>query len=226
MMTENNIYKPEDKGCKELFSMIIYRPIANIMLQRFLKDSSISPNMVSVTSLIMALIASYLFYLQDYKYLILGSFFLNVAYLFDVLDGQLARYKNMASQFGRLFDSMLDVIKMSILFLAISGGIYVQTHNPLVLIWGFIALSNTFLTCYMMLGRKLFMQSDSFTVTLKNNVYIGYEVSLYLILTFFALINSLYIGLLFLATLGSLSWIKIFINMYGVHIKSKRNADK
>lgn len=226
MVTENKIYKSEDKGGKELFSMIIYRPIANIILERFLKDSNISPNMVSVISLIMALIASYLFYLYDYKYLILGAFFLNTAYLFDVLDGQLARYKNKASQFGRLFDAMLDVIKMALLFLAISSGIYMQTHNPLVLILGFLALSNAFLTFYMMIGRKLFMQSDSFAVRLKNNVYVGYEVSLYLILTLFALINSLYIGLLFFATLGALGWIKIFISMYGIHIKSKRAADR
>lgn len=226
MIKENNIYKPEDKGGKELFSMIIYRPIANIILIRFLKDSSLTPNMVSVISLIMALIASYLFYLHDYKHLIIGAFFLHMAYFFDVMDGQLARYKNMSSQFGRLFDAALDVVKVAFLFLAISSGIYMQTHNPLVLILGFIALSNAFLTFYMMVGKRLFMQSDSFAVKLKGNVYVGYEISLYLIITIFALINNLYIGLLFLATLGSLGWIKIFISMYGIHIKSKRTADR
>ncbi len=225
MTKEDNIYKPEDKGNKELFSMLLYRPVANIILLRFLKDTSLTPNMVSVISLIMALIASYLFFLYDYLYLVLGALFLNMAYLFDVLDGQLARYKNMASQFGRLFDAMLDVIKVVFLFLAISGGVYMQTHNPLVLILGFVALSNAFLSFYMMVGRKLFMQSDSFAVRLKSNVYVGYEVSLYLVLTFFALINCLYIGLFFLATIGALGWIKIFINMYDLHIKSQRSPD-
>lgn len=213
-------YKPEDKGAKEFFSAILYRPVANFILLRFLKNTNISPNTVSVISLVTAAIASFFFFLYDYKYLILGVVFLHIAYLLDVLDGQLARYKDVASPFGRLFDSMLDIIKFALFFLGISAGIYARRNEPLILVLGLIALLNSFLTCYMLLGKQLLLEQGSpFTIRVTSSIYIGYEISFYIILTFFALINNLYLGMVFFATFGALSWIKIFIDAYRVHIK-------
>jgi phosphatidylglycerophosphate synthase len=59
-------------------------------------------------------------------YLFLAALSLNLLYLFDNLDGQWARIKNMTSSFGAMFDSLVDGWNISIIIFAIGEYLYTQ----------------------------------------------------------------------------------------------------
>ncbi|MFH0732452.1 MAG: CDP-alcohol phosphatidyltransferase family protein [Candidatus Omnitrophota bacterium] len=209
--TKNFTYKEKDAGHKELFSMLIYRPISNFLLNRFFKHLNITANQISLLSLFIVIIGSGFFAFFAYPYIIFGLLFLHLGYVFDTLDGQYARYKGLSSKFGRWFDSFVDIIKIIFIFLSLSYRAYIVENNAAVFIWGFTALGHCFLASFALYTKEQFIKGPSFEAKIKKGIYIGWEISLYWVITFFVLINKLYAGLVFLAIAGALSWIKPYI---------------
>jgi len=217
------VYKGADAGRKELFSMLIYRPIAKALIFAFFKNSKITPNQISFISLVITLIGCFFFAFFRYPFMILGVLFLHIGYVFDMLDGTYARYKGLSSKFGRWFDPFLDTIKAAGLFISISYAAYIDSGNPTVLLWGMLALVNSLITYYIMNTKSEIVKDATFEVSFGNDIYIGYEISLYLALSVIVLFNILYPGLIFMATVGALSWIKVFITARRYYVK---NMDK
>jgi len=72
---------------------------------RVLGKTGITPNMITVFSLIMAAVTAYIFYIGD---LLLGTLFIVLTAFVDMLDGAIARATGKASKFGAVFDHTLD----------------------------------------------------------------------------------------------------------------------
>lgn len=68
----------------------------------------ISPNIVTLISLVFGLWAAYAFLHQQ---LILGALLVQISFMFDCVDGQLARYIGKGSPFGAWLDTVTDRIK-------------------------------------------------------------------------------------------------------------------
>jgi len=214
MDTSASMIKPENKGYREIFCKYFYRPIANVILDRFFKHVDISPNTITVISLLIGIVAAVFFLLPGYWSLVLAVFFLQVTLIFDVLDGQYARYKGKGSDLGRVFDSVMDMIKIVIFFFAMSYGVFLKTGDHWPFVAALFATANSMLTCYMIVMKRNVLKIDEFTVTLSKKIYVSYEVALYLLISLFALLDKVYLGLVFLATLGSFGWIKIFAGFF------------
>jgi phosphatidylglycerophosphate synthase len=208
---KNFTYKEMDAGHKEFLSMLIYRPIANFMLNRVFRHTNVTPNQITLFSLAIIIIASSFFAFSRYPLVLIGILFLHLGYALDMLDGQYARYKGLSSKFGQWLDPFIDVIKGAFLYTSLSYGTYLAENNPLVFLWGIIALTNTFLTFYILNTRGQIMKGHNFELKLKKYVYVGYEISLYWVMSIAVLFNKVHVGLIFLATAGAFSWIKPYI---------------
>lgn len=69
----------------------------------------LTPNQVSVASLVAGLFSGYLFYFQDSPMLILWAcFFITLSGVLDSADGQLARMTGQSSDIGRKIDAIID----------------------------------------------------------------------------------------------------------------------
>lgn len=218
-------YKEMDAGNKELFSMLIYRPAANFLLNIFFKRIDITPNQISLLSLLAVAIGSLFFAFLRFPFTIAGVLFLHLCYTLDMLDGQYARYKGLSSKLGKWFDPFLDVIKVVFIFSSLSYAAYISGSSYTVFLWGIGALSNSFLTFYIMNTRNLIIKEHKFQVKIKKNIYVGYEISLYWAISLIVAFNRLHWGLIFLATVGALSWIKIYATLRRYYHEHKEQIE-
>ncbi len=73
---------------------------------RFLKNTAITPNQVTYFSVLVGFASGYAFSFASTASLILGGILLEVTLVLDCVDGQLARAKGIASEWGRLIDGI------------------------------------------------------------------------------------------------------------------------
>lgn len=71
-----------------------------------------SPNMITTLGNIATLFSAYALYNQLY---VVASFFFIVSYMFDCLDGFVARTYNLVSKFGDFYDHISDTAKLVII---------------------------------------------------------------------------------------------------------------
>lgn len=97
----------------------------------FFKKLGVHPNVVTIISIVLGVLAGYMFYFDDLKYGIIGIFLLIWANWYDCADGQLARMTGKKSLLGRILDGFAgDLWFFSIYFficlrLNESWGIYI-----------------------------------------------------------------------------------------------------
>ena len=68
------------------------------------------------------------------------------SYVFDNVDGEVARLKGLCSSKGAFIDGVLDRAKEGVIFLAMALALYKQSGNYLALVFGFIAAFSVFMT--------------------------------------------------------------------------------
>ncbi len=103
-----------------------------------LQTFGLSANHISSIGFLISIIGSSFFYLEIY---ILGSIFVGVGGILDIIDGEIAR-RNQVSKKGDFLDHSLDRFSDVIIILGISSGIESW-------IIGTLAISGTLLTSYM-----------------------------------------------------------------------------
>ena len=89
----------------EPINRYIQDPIAK-QIVGFLKGTLVTPNQVTYFSVLMGFASGYAFSFASSTFLILGGILLEVTLVLDCVDGQLARAKGMASDWGRLIDGI------------------------------------------------------------------------------------------------------------------------
>ena len=80
-------------------------PIAKQIVD-FLKSTLVTPNHVTYFSVLVGFASGYAFSFSTPIFLILGGLLLEITLVLDCVDGQLARAKGMASDWGRLIDGI------------------------------------------------------------------------------------------------------------------------
>ena len=93
---------------------------------RLLMKTRITPNMISLMSVIASIISCITYALRGSTGLLVGTFFLGVSSLLDMLDGSLARAKGTAGHFGAILDRTLDRVSEFFFLLGIMAGSYVS----------------------------------------------------------------------------------------------------
>ena len=116
----------------------IQDPIAK-QIVRFLKNTPITPNQVTYFSVLVGFASGYTFSFASRESLILGGILLEATLVLDCVDGQLARAKGMASEWGRLIDGIAGYIA----YLAVIWGLikgFPEYGQVLKIITGLIIL--------------------------------------------------------------------------------------
>jgi len=89
--------------------LYFYRPIA-FKIARRLKDTSVTPNMVTVLSIFVGAGTGFMFYFDNLILNLIGITLLIVANILDCVDGQLARLTGIKSKIGRILDGLAGII--------------------------------------------------------------------------------------------------------------------
>ncbi len=123
-------------------------------LVRLLIRMGLTPNMVTTIGLVLNIGVAIIFISGaeegrrgDLRYVGWAGGLILFAGLFDMLDGQVARLGNMSSQFGALYDSVLDRYSELILFLGICYYL-VSHHYFLSSLFAFIGLIGSMMVSY------------------------------------------------------------------------------
>jgi len=93
------------KDLAEPVNIYIHDPIAKRFVA-VLKNTAITPNQVTYLSVLVGFASGYSFSQGSWICSVMGGLLLELTLILDCVDGQLARAKNMASDWGRLIDGI------------------------------------------------------------------------------------------------------------------------
>ena len=85
-----------------------------------IQHTKITPDHLTVASLITATIASYFILFGNYSGLVLAAILLQISFILDCADGTLARHKKLFSFYGSWFDSFTDRVKEFLVILSLT----------------------------------------------------------------------------------------------------------
>lgn len=120
------VYKPMDNFLARLNRKV------SIPITRLLLPFPVTPNQVSVASLVISVLAGYLFAFNDYWIGLLAAYLSWFASMLDGVDGEIARFKHQESAFGCWLDTMADYAYYLLVFAGIVVGRYHASagHGP------------------------------------------------------------------------------------------------
>ncbi|MBI4971312.1 MAG: CDP-alcohol phosphatidyltransferase family protein [Candidatus Omnitrophica bacterium] len=128
-----------------------YKEVGNWMVRHFERDAalyvtwallhtSITAHQVTFITLCLGLLSALILALPGAGGLFAGAILLQIWYLFDHVDGQVARYRGTSSLTGVFFDYLMHYVVHSFIFLGIGVGAYFSSGGSiLMLFFGFIA---------------------------------------------------------------------------------------
>jgi phosphatidylglycerophosphate synthase len=99
----------------------IHRPLAYV-LAKALYSTPVSPNLVTMISIVFGLFGGYCFVSSFSHHMLLGGLAIFTSAIFDCADGQLARMRGTSSVFGRMLDGVADLV---VSVAAVGGAIFV-----------------------------------------------------------------------------------------------------
>jgi phosphatidylglycerophosphate synthase len=136
ILNKQNVIKYSD-----FISNYFYQQISFLITKNIYK-TEITPNQITVLSLIFGLLSSFFIY---YHYIVSGIIFLNISFILDCVDGQLARVKHMQSDFGMWLDNISDrVVENSVILAVIFAN-----FNLIIIKGGLVLLFLNMLYAYM-----------------------------------------------------------------------------
>lgn len=114
-------------------------------LTPILLKTPITPNQVTVLSLLFGLMCAVCFMMGNYLFGIIGAVFLTTSYTLDNCDGEVARIKNMSSEFGAKLDDMVDWTVDASFFAALGYGTSQSMNQPFWFWLGCAAAAGAFI---------------------------------------------------------------------------------
>lgn len=118
-----------------------------------------SANQVTFLQILAGILGSIFLAFKSIKFLLLGIFFLQLGFLFDNIDGEIARYRKEVSLTGKYLDTIGHEIVVPLMYFMLAVGSYLRTDFFPVLIFGFLAglfsLRLDITTIYLEVGQML-----------------------------------------------------------------------
>ncbi|MQY15575.1 hypothetical protein SRB5_57580 [Streptomyces sp. RB5] len=116
------------------WTVLLVDPVATRMLCVMARFRFITPNGVTWAALFLGLGAAGFFARGDQTSLLIGAGLYHLSFIFDCIDGKLARLKGNGTVFGGWLDYVFDRIRVLFCALALMGGQYLRTDNDLFLL--------------------------------------------------------------------------------------------
>jgi hypothetical protein len=135
------------------FTEWICRPVAAVLVY-LLRDTRVTPNQVSILSLLIAATAGIMLATGlSYTWLLIAVLVNHTSFLFDCADGMLARSRQQSSHLGHLLDFLMDEIKAMLIFGCVSVRLYQVHEDERYLLYGlgglFALATGLMLTSFM-----------------------------------------------------------------------------
>ncbi len=143
-MIINKEMKPTIKNLKKVigrpneidpYAKYLIRPISIWFTWLFVR-TPLSTNHVTIIQEIFGIIGAVLF---AYGRFVVGVIFLQLGFIMDNSDGEVARWKNQQSERGKFLDLIGHMIVIPFYFFGLGLGIYLQQGEIITLIMGFLA---------------------------------------------------------------------------------------
>ncbi len=111
----------------------------SIRIVKLLLYSRITPNQITLSSVVVGIISSIMFASVTPIYFFIGALMLELYYIIDAVDGQLARYKKLSSMTGGYFDYISNYIVHPCVFFCIGLGLVRHSGDILPIVFAFSA---------------------------------------------------------------------------------------
>lgn len=155
------------EGLVEPVNRYIQDPIAKKIVG-FLKNTPVTPNQVTYISVLVGFASGYVFSFASPVSLILGGTLLEVTLVLDCVDGQLARAKGMASEWGRLIDGIAGYFAYLAVVVGLVKG-FPEYETVLEIIAGLIILrAISYDYCKQSLGTLILQGYDGMEREINN----------------------------------------------------------
>ncbi|MGH7859275.1 MAG: CDP-alcohol phosphatidyltransferase family protein [Candidatus Binatia bacterium] len=138
------------------WARLVIGPLANRLVGRLARYPWVTPNRLTVSSLIVGLVAAALFAVGRQPALAVGGIVLQVSFLLDCSDGQLSRFRGSSSLFGAILDRLSDRLKVFASAFALAVGAFRQTGDPTPFVLALVFLfSESMVEHYTQTYRRL-----------------------------------------------------------------------
>lgn len=133
----------------DIWTNYLYYTISVRIVYLIRNVRAITPNGVTLFSLLLGLIGCYFYAKGTTGDVTTGLVFVQVSYVFDCADGQLARYRQQYSPIGGWLDQVADRVKEFAIYFSLAYG-FTKFHpgNTRVWMWMSVALFALFLLEY------------------------------------------------------------------------------
>jgi len=156
-----------------LFPLIrhISKPISRVLIL-----TPLTPNQITTMSLTLGVTGSILFLNSESEYKILGALIFLLSYIFDNCDGEVARFKNLTSDFGKSFDTFVDWVVHTVFFIILGYATAQETENNIWLWLGVTGSIGGTINYFMVTFLKpqddtnIILEGENIPVMLKERI--------------------------------------------------------
>ncbi len=182
----------------------IIRKISGFITGLLVK-TPVTPNQVTITSLVIGIVAAVFFSHGAHTYTIIAGVLYFISTVFDQCDGEVARFKHMESDFGRFFDIIVDSIVNAAIVIGITIAIYKTNGSGLTIVAGLLAMMgiviSLLLTTYFSSERKKDTGTKEILDKLNNKDFF------YIIMLASVIFNQMIWFLLIMAVGTNIYWV-------------------
>jgi phosphatidylglycerophosphate synthase len=122
-------YKPVDAW----WTVVLVDPVAARLVRLVAPYRWISPNRLTALAMLLGLGAAACFARQSHIWLMAGALLFHLGFVVDCMDGKVARLNGTGSLFGAWVAFMFDRVRAIICAVALFGGQYARTGDPVYL---------------------------------------------------------------------------------------------
>ncbi len=126
-----------------------YKEVGNWMVRNILRDAAlpitrlllhtqVTANQVTLWSLVIGMLGGILLAFKPWGAFLAGAVLMQLWYLLDHVDGQIARYRKTACLTGRFFDYVMHHAIHGVLFFSLGVYCFSSTNNFFFVWWGFV----------------------------------------------------------------------------------------
>ncbi|WP_051663401.1 CDP-alcohol phosphatidyltransferase family protein [Alicyclobacillus macrosporangiidus] len=133
----------------DIWTNYLYYPFS-LRLVYLIRNTRVTPNALTLGSLLLALVGCLFYARGDRAAIVTGLVLVQVSYVLDCADGQLARYRQQYSPIGGWLDQVADRVKEFALYFSLAWG-YVRVHpeGGRIWPWAMVALFALYLLEYL-----------------------------------------------------------------------------
>jgi len=135
-----NICRKSNYKDEAWLSRNFYRKIS-IYFTKLSLIAGISANQATLLSLLFALIGGFFLIFTDIISWIISALFLFLYFIFDGVDGEIARYTKTSSKLGSHLDFMVGTFVHPYAFICMTFGAYNALHDIIIFAFGFLAVT-------------------------------------------------------------------------------------